>query len=247
MIEFRQVTQRFGQTTVLDSLSFTIPEGTSAALLGLSGSGKTTALKLICGLYLPDEGSVRVNGQELGTTDLLSLRRKLGYVIQDGGLFPHLTGLANITIVGQEAGWAPARIQTRVEELAALTRIPVTLLQRYPREMSGGQRQRVGIVRALFLDPPILLLDEPLGSLDPITRSQLQHELKGLFRELKKTVLLVTHDLHEANYLAQRILLLDQGKIAQAGTFAELTQTPATDFVKLFVGAQQFQPAEAFS
>jgi osmoprotectant transport system ATP-binding protein len=182
---------------------------------------------------------VSVDGEALKADRLLELRRKIGYVIQDGGLFPHLTAYENVALVGREAGRSDQEIRERVNELAELTQIPSAALTRYPREISGGQRQRVGIVRALFLDPPILLLDEPMGALDPITRSQLQRELKALFQSLKKTVLLVTHDLFEASYLADRILLLNHGKVAQAGTLEEMTQNPADDFVRLFVSTQR--------
>lgn len=224
---------------MLSKLSFSVPEGASVALLGLSGSGKTTALKLICGLLKPDEGSVLVEGRNLGSAELLAVRRRMGYVIQDGGLFPHLSAFGNLALVGRELGWTEERILARAKELADMTQIPFSALSRYPRELSGGQRQRVGIMRALLLDPPILLLDEPLGALDPITRSELQDELKSLFTSLRKTVVLVTHDLFEAGFLAESILLLNRGQIAQCGTMEKLLKNPADDFVRRFVRAQR--------
>jgi osmoprotectant transport system ATP-binding protein len=166
-------------------------------------------------------------------------------VIQDGGLFPHLTCLGNLALVGREAGMSSAEIETRAKELAEMTKIAPALLKRYPREISGGQRQRIGIMRALFLDAPILLLDEPMGALDPITRTELQGELKDLFQRLGKTVLLVTHDLFEAGYLGNHILLLRHGMIAQEGTLADLTRKPANDFVRLFVNSQRHEEMEA--
>lgn len=209
------------------------------ALLGLSGSGKTTALKLVCGLCFPEQGTVQVRGETLTAESLSDLRKQMGYVIQDGGLFPHLTVYGNLRLVAEEAGWNEIRTRARVKELAAMTKLSESLLDRYPREISGGQRQRVGIMRALLLDPPILLLDEPMGALDPITRCELQKELKELFGKLAKTVLLVTHDLFEAGFLAERILLLNQGRIAQEGSMRELVESPTNDFVRLFVNAQQ--------
>jgi osmoprotectant transport system ATP-binding protein len=244
MILMQNVSKSFGRTMVLNDLTFTVPAGETVALLGLSGSGKTTALKLVCGLHFPDQGFVEVAGERLAADRLLELRRGLGYVIQDGGLFPHLTAFGNLSLVGNEAGWDKSRIRSRVDELAELTKIPAAALQRYPRELSGGQRQRVGLMRALLLDPAILLLDEPMGALDPITRAELQDELKDLFSRLGKTVLLVTHDLFEAGHLAGKILLLNQGRIAQAGPLEELVKRPADEFVGRFVRSQR-RPEEA--
>lgn len=239
MIELKQVSKQFDGAAVLSALSFTVPDGSTVALLGLSGSGKTTALKLACGLHLPDSGSVSVQGIPVEPARLREVRSLIGYVIQDGGLFPHLTAFQNLHLVGREAGWEDARVENRVRELAELTKMEVGLLNRYPRQLSGGQRQRVGLIRALLRDPPILLLDEPMGALDPITRSELQEELKDLFRRLGKTVLLVTHDLYEAGFLSERILLLSEGRIAQSGTLEELVRKPASEFVRRFVHSQR--------
>lgn len=194
---------------------------------------------MICGLQKPDAGSITVDEINLVGINWPDLRKKMGYVIQDGGLFPHLTAYDNIAIVGQEAGLDSEKIQQKIIELAALTQISFELLSRYPREISGGQRQRIGIMRALFLDPSLLLLDEPFGSLDPITRKQLQSDLKKIFKKMHQTVIIVTHDLFEAGYLADQIVLIHQGCIVQKGAFEDLVKNPANDFVKLFVQSQR--------
>lgn len=239
MISAKNISKSFGNQTVLRDFSFNLAIGETVALLGLSGSGKTTALKIICGLHLPDEGNVLVGGEKLSPANLKFIRKKIGYVIQEGGLFPHLTVGENIALVGEEAKLSKGEIRARLNELALLSRIPMELIDRYPRELSGGQRQRIGLMRALFLDPEILLLDEPLGALDPITRRELQIEMKELFVRLKKSVVLVTHDLYEASYLAERVILLSEGKIIQEGTIAELSKYPANEFVTTFVQAQK--------
>lgn len=238
MIEFRRVTKHFGTTPVLEDCSFKVSEGATFALLGLSGSGKTTALKMMCGLLIPDSGEVLLQGSPVAPDRWREMRSKLGYVIQDGGLFPHLTSAENLRLVGREAGWDRVRVENRIEELAMLTRLPDGALDRYPRQISGGQRQRVGLMRALFRDPPLLLLDEPMGALDPITRSELQTELKELFQRLRKTVILVTHDLHEAGFLSERMLLLDKGKVIQEGALEDLVKRPENAFVRRFVHSQ---------
>jgi osmoprotectant transport system ATP-binding protein len=238
MIVIKEISKSFQGQRVLDQLSFQVERGQTLALLGLSGSGKTTALKTICGLHLPDQGHVEVDGERLTAANLERVRRKLGYVIQDGGLFPHLTARENIALVAREQRMPATQLEERLRELALMTKISMELLDRYPRELSGGQRQRIGIMRALLLNPEIMLLDEPMGALDPITRRELQLELKALFRELQKTVVLVTHDLHEATLLADQIILLSEGKVAQAGSMQDLLERPASDFVHRFVMAQ---------
>ena len=244
MISITNLSKKFGLKPVLHNLNLTIEHGSRVALLGLSGSGKTTALKLICGLHLPDSGSVVIDGIPLEKKNLSTIRKRIGYVIQDGGLFPHLTARENILLIAEEANLSPEETQKRIEELALMTKIPLDLLKRYPRQLSGGQRQRVGIMRALFLDPDILLLDEPMGALDPITRVDLQAELRELFITLNKTVVLVTHDLYEATYLAERIVLLSEGKIIQEGTMSDLIKRPASEFVSTFVNAQKHHMGE---
>lgn len=241
MIEVSEVSKSFGKTKVLRQLSFQVGEGDGCALLGLSGSGKTTALKLLCGLYMPDAGSIKVDKRPVQKEGLSELRKNIGYVIQDGGLFPHLTAEQNLSLVGEEAGWSSKDISARIEELSSLAKISLSVLRNYPRQLSGGQRQRVGLMRALFRDPPILLLDEPLGALDPITRSELQEELRDLFKSLRKTFILVTHDLYEAGFLADQILLLKEGQIIQRGTLTDLINHPADDFVRRFVDSQSHQ------
>jgi len=239
MIELNSVSKSFGNSLVLNNLSFTVPEGKTYALLGLSGSGKTTALKLLSGLYYADQGSVRVQGIDVLPKNINQVRKLIGQVIQDGGLFPHLSAYENVAILGQELKWSKDKIRLRIDELLQLTQLTSTQLERYPRQLSGGQRQRVGIMRALLTNPPILLLDEPLGALDPITRFDLQNELKELCEKLKKTTLLVTHDLFEAGHLAHSILLLRQGKILQQGNLLDLLKNPVDLFVKKFVESQR--------
>ena len=239
MILVDRISKSFSGIPVLRDLTFSVGEGETIALLGLSGSGKTTALKTICGLHVPDEGKIVLNGEILNQDNLNKLRRQIGYVIQDGGLFPHLTAHGNLSLVGLEAGMSEVKLQERITELAEMTKIPLDLLKQYPRQLSGGQRQRIGIMRALLLDPNYLLLDEPMGALDPITREELQSELKELFKRLGKTVVLVTHDLYEAMHLSRRIILLNEGKIAQEGHMDELINNPSNEFVKRFVKAQK--------
>lgn len=245
MIKVQHITKRFGSTTVLRDFSFELESGKSLALLGLSGSGKTTALKLLAGIHFPSEGEIFVDGLPLSPANLKVIRKKIGYVIQDGGLFPHLTARENISLVGEEAELSSEEISGRISRLAAMTKLPEVLLDRYPRELSGGQRQRIGIIRALLLDPELLLLDEPMGALDPITRNELQTELKDLFGRLKKTVVLVTHDLFEATYLTDCIILLQEGRIVQKGTMKELVHAPANEFVRSFIMAQRHHMEEA--
>lgn len=239
MIQVQSISKSFGKKIVLKDFSLEVKKGETVALLGLSGSGKTTALKAICGLHVPEVGKIIVEGITLKSETLKSIRSKMGYVIQDGGLFPHLTARQNITVVGEEAHLSKEEINGRIERLAKMTKIPMELMDRYPRELSGGQRQRIGIMRALFLDPQILLMDEPMGALDPITRKELQEELKVLFQTLEKTVVMVTHDLYEAMFLADRILLLKDGSVLQEGSMDDLLHRPATEFVTRFVQAQQ--------
>lgn len=238
MISVSDLHKSLGGKAILRGFELEVRDGESVALLGLSGSGKTTVLKCLCGLLLPDRGRIQFDGVSLTVHTRTQLRQRMGYVIQDGGLFPHLTLKQNITIVGQEAQLAASAIEDKTRELAQLVKLPVEILDRFPKQVSGGQRQRVGLMRALFLDPSYLLLDEPLGALDPITRRDLQDELKELINRLGKTVVLVTHDLLEARRLCQRIILLEQGAISQQGTMDDLVHHPANEFVRRFVQAQ---------
>jgi osmoprotectant transport system ATP-binding protein len=211
-IEFCDIFYRAAGTEVLAALSLKIARGETLVLLGRSGSGKTTTLKLINRLLSPTAGEIRVNG-ESGDTDVIRLRRGIGYVIQEVGLFPHFTVERNIGLVPKIEGWSAERIRKRVEELLQLVGLPPELLSRYPHQLSGGQRQRVGVARALAADPSILLMDEPFGALDPLTRDELQREFLSLQQRLQKTVVLVTHDLREALRLGTRIALMETGKL----------------------------------
>ncbi len=231
----------------LKSINLSIPAGKTTILLGQSGSGKSTLIRIINGLIQPDGGgTVLFEGLPLTRQNALALRHKMGYVIQEGGLFPHLTAYQNIALMAGYLGWATDRIDKRVTELAQLTQLPLDMLSRFPAQLSGGQRQRVSLMRALVLDPDLLLLDEPLGALDPMIRSELQTDLKDIFQTLGKTVVIVTHDIGEAGFLGDLIVLLRDGQIVQQGNLAELVQTPAVPFVTQFINAQR-SPLEALT
>jgi osmoprotectant transport system ATP-binding protein len=212
-----------------------VPAGQTVSILGPSGCGKSTLLRILLGLIAHDEGTVAFEGAPPSR----AARLRLGTVIQEGGLFPHLTAAANCALMARQLGWTAARIAARLETLARLTGLSPDLLVRYPAQLSGGQRQRVALVRALFLDPAALLFDEPLGALDPIVRADLQAELREIFRAVGKTVVLVTHDLGEAAYLASRLVLLQEGRVVQDGPLEALVGAPATPFVTRFVRAQR--------
>jgi len=213
-IEFCDVSYRLnGGAPLLRNLNLTIHRGETLVLLGRSGSGKTTTLKLINHLLSPTEGEVRVDGRPLREWDVIRLRRMIGYVIQEAGLFPHYTVERNIGLVPKVEGWPEERIRERVRELLQLVGLEPQLASRYPRDLSGGQRQRVGVARALAVDPPFLLMDEPFAALDPLTRAELQREFLALQARLQKTVVFVTHDLREALLLGSRIALLEAGRL----------------------------------
>ena len=239
MIELSNVSKTFHNIPALQSLNLKIAAGITTVLIGPSGCGKSTLLRLIIGLLSPDQGQVYFEGKEIVPEIILSLRQKMGYVIQEGGLFPHLTAGANVTLMARHLKWDRHRIEQRLQELTDITRFPWEGLHRFPVQLSGGQRQRVSLMRALMLDPDVLLLDEPLGALDPMIRTELQTDLKGIFQELGKTVLLVTHDLSEAAFFGNVIVLLRDGQIVQTGTLPELLQTPAEPFVTDFINAQR--------
>ncbi len=240
MLELKGVTKRFGPETAIDRVSLEIPKSGVVALIGPSGCGKSTLLRLLIALHTPDEGQVLLEGRPLPDHGLPGVRTRFGYVIQDGGLFPHLTARGNARLPARHtaAGRAVGGLDARITELAELVHLTPDQLDRFPGELSGGQRQRVALVRALVLDPEILLLDEPLGALDPVIRAELQAELKDLFQRLNKTVVLVTHDLAEAAYLADDIVLMNEGRIAQRGSFRALRTDPADEFVRTFVTEQ---------
>jgi osmoprotectant transport system ATP-binding protein len=212
-IAFDNASFRVNGRALVSGLGLSVNHGETLVLLGRSGSGKTTSLKLINRLLEPSTGQVRVIGRTTAEWDPIRLRRSIGYVIQDGGLFPHFTVAKNIALVPHIENWPAERIQARVEELLALVGLSRDLIDRYPQQLSGGQRQRVGVARALAADPPILLLDEPFGALDPITRSEIQKEFRDLQQRMKKAVIFVTHDLREALLLADRVALMEEGRL----------------------------------
>jgi len=239
MLEARGVSKRYGDTHALRPTDLCAAAGRTTVLIGPSGCGKSTLLRLFVGLIDPDAGELCFKEHPINRRSAVEVRRQMGYVIQDGGLFPHLTARENAAIVARHVGWDAPRVQRRLSELAALTHFPPAGLDRYPAELSGGQRQRVGLMRALMLDPDVLLLDEPLGALDPIVRRSLQTELREIFRSLGKTVLMVTHDLGEAAYFADTIVLLRGGRVVQTGGFRDLLERPSEPFVTEFVNAQR--------
>jgi osmoprotectant transport system ATP-binding protein len=239
MIELHDLSKSYGRQQAVHAIDLAVPPARTTVLIGPSGCGKSTLLRLMIGLLQPDMGSVRLNGTEITAANVQMLRLQMGYVVQDGGLFPHLTAQDNVTLMARYLGWSVERITKRLGELRELTQFPADGLMRFPSQLSGGQKQRVSLMRALMLDPDVLLLDEPLGALDPIIRSELQDDLRRIFRTLAKTVVLVTHDLGEAGFFGDLIVLLRAGKIVQQGTLMDLMQTPADPFVTRFVNAQR--------
>src|SRR5712671_3340619 len=242
MLKLEHIYKSFEGRTVLADVSLSIPQGVTHALIGSSGSGKTTLLRLTLGLIPFDRGYVKINDQALLSFTPTEWADRIGYVPQDGGLFPHISGRQNVALVPGLRNWPAARIASRVEELRALVDLDPAILARFPHEMSGGQKQRVAIMRAAMMNPPVMLLDEPMAALDPLIRSSLQQELKSIFQRLGKTVLLVTHDLGEAVFLAECITLLHEGRVIQTGTYRELLLEPADPFVSLFINAQRTLP-----
>ena len=239
MIALRHVTKRFGDRVALDDISLTVEPGRTHVLLGSSGSGKSTILRVVLGLVRADSGDVSIDTD--GSPGPRT--QQIGYVVQEGALYPHLTAARNVMLPARAAGWTTERQAARLEVLATLVELEPDLLRRFPHELSGGQQQRVSLMRALMLDPPVLLLDEPLGALDPITRASLQAQLVRIFGELRKTVVLVTHDVREAFVFGSVITLLSHGRIVQQGTLADLAQQPADPFVSEFLSAQAPPPA----
>ena len=237
MIELEAVRKVYPDGHVaLRTVSLTIEPGTTLALLGPSGGGKTTTLKLINRLIDPTAGRVLIDGRDSATVDPIALRRAMGFVVQDAGLFPHLTALGNLEVVPRLLGWPADRRIERARELFALTGLDFAeLAGRYPAQLSGGQRQRVGLARALAVDPPIVLMDEPFGALDPLTRRRLHEQFLILKTQLRKTVVLVTHDVEEAFRLADRVAVLSEGTVAQVGTPDEIRTAPASPFVASFI------------
>jgi osmoprotectant transport system ATP-binding protein len=239
MFSLARVTRGFDGVALFEDLDLDIAAGRTTVLIGPSGCGKSTLMRLLLGLLWPESGEVRFDGAALSPAKVLTLRRRMGYVIQGGGLFPHYTARANAALMARHMGWPRARIAARLAELAGLTRFPADALDRYPAQLSGGQRQRVALMRALMLDPDVLLLDEPFAALDPMVRHRLQTELREVFRALAKTVVMVTHDLGEAGYFGDDIVLLRDGRMVQRGTIRDLVERPAEPFVEAFVSAQR--------
>jgi len=241
VFELEGVSKRFGVTQALGPVDLKLPPGRTTVMLGPSGCGKSTLVRLMNGLLRPDTGRVLFDGQPLPSEEaaLLTLRQRMGYALQGGGLFPHLTAGQNVDLMARYLRWPEARIRSRLDALVELTRFPGDALGRFPAQLSGGQRQRVGLMRALMLEPDVLLLDEPLGALDPMVRSELQADLRAIFARLGKTVVLVTHDLGEAAYLGQHVVLLRDGRVVQQGALSELEARPADPFVTRFIQAQR--------
>jgi osmoprotectant transport system ATP-binding protein len=239
MLELKEVSKTYGTTAALEKLSLVLEPQKTTVLIGPSGCGKSTLLRLMIGLITPDSGTVVFNGTPITSQTSPKLRQEIGYVIQDGGLFPHLTAKDNVVLMARFLGWNQNRIDKRVAELAELVQLPISDLERYPVQLSGGQRQRVSLMRGLMLDPNALLLDEPLGALDPIIRSELQNDLRRIFQTLEKTAVLVTHDLGEAAFFGDSIVLLRSGRIVQQGTLEDMLQHPADPFVTRFINAQR--------
>ena len=239
LVKLVDVSKRYADAPALHPTNLSIERGKITVLIGPSGCGKSTLLRLIIGLIEPDSGSIKFDGESITPDNIDVLRRRIGYVIQEGGLFPHLTSRANVLLMARRVGKSQEEMQRRLLELCKLTRFSDQLLPRYPVELSGGQRQRVSLMRALMLSPELLLLDEPLGALDPLVRASLQKDLKEIFARLRQTVLFVTHDLAEAIYFGDEIVLMNEGRVVQKGSVTDLREKPADPFVSEFINAQR--------
>jgi osmoprotectant transport system ATP-binding protein len=239
LVELADVSKRYADASALHSTNLAIERGKTTVLIGPSGCGKSTLLRLIIGLITPDSGTIAFDGSQITPANIGTLRRRIGYVIQEGGLFPHLTARANVLLMARYLGKSHEEMRTRLLQLCELTRFSDNLLSRYPIELSGGQRQRVSLMRALMLSPELLLLDEPLGALDPLVRASLQKDLKEIFTRLRQTTLFVTHDLAEAAYFGDEIVLINEGHIVQQGSLVDLREKPANDFVREFINSQR--------
>ena len=241
MIEIENLRKDFDGTAAVDGISLKVRRGETLVLLGTSGCGKTTTLRMINRLITPTSGTIRVDGRDTSREDPVRLRRKIGYMIQGVGLFPHRTIEENILTVPHLLGWSVERSRARLGDLVKIVNLPQSLLPRYPHELSGGQRQRAGLARALAADPPIVLMDEPFGALDPITRQQVRGEFRKIESLISKTIVLVTHDVTEALELGDRICLMAAGRMEQIGPAAELLFRPKTDFVRGFFEGGRLQ------
>lgn len=241
MIKVQNLSKQYGQIKAVDDISFEVAEGENLILLGTSGCGKTTTLKMINRLIEPTSGKIFINGEDVTQQAPELLRRNIGYVLQNNGLFPHYTVAENIAIVPKLLKWDDKRIADRTHELLEKLHLSANFLTQYPNQLSGGQQQRIGLARALMADAPVLLMDEPFGALDNITRAKIQDEFKELDELQRKTIVMVTHDVQEAFELGNRICIMDKGRMVQTGTPAELLFKPANDFVKDFLQAQRLQ------
>lgn len=239
MFRLDEVSKSYQGIVAVEHVSLEIAPARTTVLIGPSGCGKSTMLRLLLGLVTPDAGTIAFGGTIIDASNVMAVRRRAGYVIQQGGLFPHLTARQNVCLMANYLRWPAGRIAARLDELVALTHFPADRLDRHPAELSGGQNQRVSLMRALMLDPEVLLLDEPLGALDPMIRFELQAELRMLFATLGRTVVLVTHDLAEAAYLADTIVLMRDGRVVQEGTLGQMLAAPADEFVPRFIRAQR--------
>lgn len=239
LVQLVDVSKAYGDAPALQPTNLSIARGKTTVLIGPSGCGKSTLLRLIIGLIQRDGGEIIFDGAKIDIHKIDMVRRRIGYVIQEGGLFPHLTARGNVLLMPRHLGKPENEMRSRLSELCGLTRFSEKMLDRYPVELSGGQRQRVSLMRALMLSPELLLLDEPLGALDPLVRAALQKDLKEIFAQLKQTVLLVTHDLAEAAYLGDTIVLMNEGRIVQQGSIVDLRERPANEFVSEFINAQR--------
>jgi len=238
LVRLMDVSKRYAGIAALHSTNLSIERCKTTVIIGPSGCGKSTLLRLMIRLIEPDSGRIDFDGEPINPNNIDTLRRRIGYVIQEGGLFPHLTVRANVFLMARHVGKSQNEMRTKLLELCELTRFSEKLLPRYPVELSGGQRQRVSLMRALMLSPELLLLDEPLGALDPLVRASLQKDLKEIFVRLGQTVLFVTHDLAEAIYFGDEIVLMNEGRIVQQGSVAHLREKPADPFVLEFINAQ---------
>jgi len=239
LVRLVDVSKRYADAAALHPTDLSIEHAKTTVLIGPSGCGKSTLLRLIIRLIQPDSGSITFEGEPITPDNIDMLRRRIGYVIQEGGLFPHLTARANVVLMARHVGRSQEEMQPRLQELCDLTRFSENLLSRYPVELSGGQRQRVSLMRALMLSPELLLLDEPLGALDPLVRASLQKDLKEIFARLQETVVFVTHDLAEAIYFGDEIVLMNEGRVIQKGAVTDLRDKPADPFVSEFINAQR--------
>ncbi|MCH7722919.1 MAG: ATP-binding cassette domain-containing protein [Bacteroidetes bacterium] len=238
-ITVRNIFKSFNSIIAVNNFSYSFQKGKTIVLIGPSGCGKSTLLRLIVGLTIPDSGEIEIDEKPLTSINLSSIRRRMGYVIQDGGLFPHLAAKENVSLMAKYIGLGDKEITDKINQLTRLTKFPTDGLNRFPAELSGGQKQRVSLMRALMLNPEFLLLDEPLGALDPLIRFDLQNDLKEIFKSLNKTVILVTHDLNEAVFFGDKILLMKEGSLIQQGTITDFINNPSEPFVTKFIKSQR--------